>query len=260
MFGACFCCRAALERKVLGLPDIIPLDPEKMKEGNLGRGYVSEVKEYASRIENCDLTTTTCEEFDSSSCTKKYISGEEWIKGKMVRVRDFIVKTSLPRDTFERYGRYLDRSYHGSGHMRIAYACSSKKSDKVGNIMQSADASGRDPLFYGWHQHIEDLFQLYKDTNMGSYTKKDFELTGGLKVLEVKTILDKEALKTQNNIENILVTFAEKAIVGDKHHKYDRINHHNYKYQIKLANPQKSSKKVIVRIYLGLGKCLKYLE
>ena len=87
--------------------------------------------------------------------------------------------------------------------------------------------------------------------------RKDFELSGGLKVLEVKTILDKKELKTQNNIENILVTFAEKAIVGDKHHKYDRINHHNYKYQIKLANPQKSSKKVIVRIYLGLGKCLK---
>ena len=71
-------------------------------------------------------------------------------------------------------------------------------------------------------------------------------------MLEVKTIIDKEELKTENHVENMLVTFDE---IGNEklthHREYKRINHHDFKYHIKVANPQKISRKVMVRIWLG---------
>ena len=241
---------------MLGLPDFVSLDPEKLGK-SLGRGYVSEVEGFASRIANCDLSTATCKEgFPQSSTCRP--SGRTWLR-YMKGTHKGLMDRRLHSASFEQFGKSVEGDYHNTGHMRIALACSSQKRRGTHSVMSAAAASGRDPIFYSWHQHIEDLFQLYKDTRLGSYTRKDFELSGGLKVLEVKTILDKEALKTRNDVENILVTFDENAVVGDKkrHHVYRRLNHYNYKYQIRMANPKRISKKVIVRIWLGLGKCLK---
>ena len=119
--------------------------------------------------------------------------------------------------------------------------------------MWHSAVSARDPVFYRWHRHIEDLLEKYKDSRLGPYTRADFPLSGGLKVLEVKTIMDKSQVQTENDVVNTLVTYEENETKGRHRLQYNKIGHHDYKYQIKMSNPQRSTKKVIVRIWLALG-------
>ena len=122
--------------------------------------------------------------------------------------------------------------------------------------MWHSAVSARDPVFYRWHRHIEDLLEKYKDTRLGPYTRTDFPLSGGLKVLEVKTIMDKSQVQTENDVVNTLVTYEEETTSGAYKFKYNKINHKDFKYQIMMSNPQKISKKVIVRLWLALGSLI----
>ena len=122
--------------------------------------------------------------------------------------------------------------------------------------MWHSAVSARDPVFYRWHRHIEDLLEKYKDTRLGPYTRTDFPLSGGLKVLAVKTIMDKSQVQTENDVVNTLVTYEEETPSGAYKFKYNKINHKDFKYQIMMSNPQKISKKVIVRIWLALGSLI----
>ena len=65
--------------------------------------------------------------------------------------------------------------------------------------------------------------------------------------------MDKSQVQTENDVVNTLVTYEEETTSGAYKFKYNKINNKDYKYQIKMANPQKISKKVIVRIWLSLG-------
>ena len=64
--------------------------------------------------------------------------------------------------------------------------------------------------------------------------------------------MDKSQVGTRNHVENILVTYEEDAATGMK--IYNKINHKDYTYQIKISNPQRTIKKVIVRIWLALSR------
>ena len=39
----------------------------------------------------------------------------------------------------------------------------------------------RDPIFYRWHAHIEDLVQEYRDKKLPPYTEHDFTLGDGVR-------------------------------------------------------------------------------
>ena len=39
----------------------------------------------------------------------------------------------------------------------------------------------RDPIFYRWHTHMEDLMQEFRDKKFPSYRKADFELSDGVR-------------------------------------------------------------------------------
>ena len=121
--------------------------------------------------------------------------------------------------------------------------------------MSYSEVSARDPIFYRWHGHIEDIMQKYRDTKLPRYSLEDFALTDDIEVTNIKTIVENGLLETDKELENILVTYFEE--VDLKHSerssiKYNRINHFPFKYQIQLKNQRKSTKKVIVRIWLGL--------
>lgn len=82
----------------------------------------------------------------------------------------------------------------------------------------------------------------------------DFALYDELSVGNVKTILDKNLIGTNEDIENVLINKWNDLAV--KHHEeneiiYTRLNHIDYKYHILINNPQKKLKKIIVRIFLG---------
>ena len=54
----------------------------------------------------------------------------------------------------------FETDYHGNGHVIIALNC---KTEHGSGIMLAAASSARDPVFYRWHQHIDDLAKMYFD-------------------------------------------------------------------------------------------------
>ena len=260
--------RAAIERRVLNLPDIEPLDLEKLGKP-LGPGYDNEMPDQHAqphpdfnlfgRKKDCDLSKDQCQG-DEVCPYKCNTSGQEWL-AKMKKDYQSISESML-KDDYETFGRVLEGvGYHGGVHDRVGSVCSPKGC----SFLAPSEASARDPLFYRWHLHIEELFEKYKDTNknknrnMDPYTRENFALSDGLEVLEVKTIMDKKHVGTINDIINTLVTYQEKEPRGTEKQKYKRINHKDFKYHIKLENPNKKVKKVIVRIWLALGSSLMFL-
>ena len=248
------CFRAALERKVLELPDFEPLDPERMGQ-SLGSAYENEIIReqgivwLVGRKQDCDLSRENCRVFadDFEVCRS---SGDTWVSAMTERHQNLLSRMSS--EDYETFGTNLEWPYHALGHTRIGFVCSPRKHEGIPGVMLSPDSSARDPIFYSWHLHIEELFEKYKDTVQGPYTRRDFTLSDGLKVLDVKTIMDKSQVGTRNDVENILVTYDEDAATGMK--TYNKINHKDYTYQIRISNPQRTIKKVIVRIWLALGR------
>ena len=157
---------------------------------------------------------------------------------------------------YEKFSEYLELHYHRHGHSVIATDCKTKGSE---GVMSYSEVSARDPIFYRWHGHIEDIMQTYRDTKLPSYTLEDFVLKDGIEVSNLKTIVESTQIETDEDLENTLVTHFEE--VDIKHSqsssiKYNRINHIPFRYEILLRNPRKSTKKVIVRIWLGLVNSL----
>ena len=256
--------RAAIERRVLNLPDIEPLDLEQLGKP-LGPGYDNEMEDQNAnpdkqydlfgRKEDCDLSKDQCQSICPYLNCSIASTGQQWL-AKMEKDYQNISESML-KDDYETFGRVLEGvGYHGGVHDRVGSVCSPKGC----SFLAPSEASARDPLFYRWHLHIEELFEKYKDTNknknrnMDPYTRENFALSDGLEVLEVKTIMDKKHVGTINDIENTLVTYQEKEPRGTEKQKYKRINHKDFKYHIKLENPNKKVKKVIVRIWLALGR------
>ena len=157
---------------------------------------------------------------------------------------------------YEKFSEYLELHYHRHGHTVIAKDCKTKG---VEGVMSYSEVSARDPIFYRWHGHIEDIMQKYRDTKLPRYTLDDFALKDGIEVSNLKTVVESWLIGIDEDLENTLFTYFED--VDIKHSqgssiKYNRINHIPFKYEIQLRNPRKSTKKVIVRIWLGLVNSL----
>ena len=258
----------------MGLPEFEPLDPDRMERplgpaygfgqiiGKDGQGY-----NITGRVEDCDLSKDNCKKpgHEVNETMKSWFSvhcdpnsphydASEWLKNMKKNHQD-LIKRMANVDSLEEFGKELNEmKYHGlHGHNRIGVVCSPLKHQGIVGAMLPSETSARDPIFYSWHLHIEELFEQYKDTVKGPYTKSDFTLSEGLKVLDVKTIMEKSQIETENDVQNTLVTYEEKEPIGTQELKYNKIGHRDYKYQIRIQNPQRSTKKVIVRIWLALG-------
>ena len=105
----------------------------------------------------------------------------------MERLHEEVIQSMESRDGYdlEKFGKFIDGSYHGEAHIRIGSVCSSKP--KGCSFLYPQEASARDPIFYRWHLHLDELLEKYKDKN--PYTRENFTLSDGLKVLEIKTII-----------------------------------------------------------------------
>ena len=256
---------------MLGLPEFEPLDPDRM-ERPLGPAYgfgqiVGKDGKFniSGRVEDCDLSKDNCqkpghpvhEDYKfSPHCdpNNPHYNASEWLRN-MKKIHQDLIKRMPNVDGLEGFGNQLEKNmtYHGSGHDRIGLVCSPLKHEGIAGAMLPSETSARDPIFYSWHLHIEELFEQYKNTVEGPYTRRDFTLSDGLKVLGVKTIMEKSQIETENHVENTLVTYEEKEAKGTQKLKYNKIGHHDYKYQIMMSNPQRSTRKVIFRIWLALG-------
>ena len=87
------------------------------------------------------------------------------------------------------------------------------------------------------------------------YRESDFELSNGLEIISVKTVIADESFSTKLDTPNYLYTFWEKAKIKyatTSNILYKRLNHVDFRYELHVRNPGKVAKKVMFRIWLGL--------
>ena len=137
----------AIERQVLGIKPLVPLVDFRR---SLGPGYKAgwyAKKGLGGRIENCNVM-----DYNASYVNK--------IERKYAEVQKEMKKSK----TIEDVGRLLERGYHARGHNYISMACSSiydPVAKKGWGVMAYSEVSARDPIFYRWHTHIEDVMVSY---------------------------------------------------------------------------------------------------
>ena len=139
-------CRAAIERVIQGVSPNIPLDPSEFRKP-LGPGYRAGWYAWASldgRNDNCEVEASKVDIME-----RRYASVQEQI----ARI-----------SSYEEFAKYLESNYHGSGHLDIAASCS----DSGDGVMAHSSVSARDPIFYRWHGHLEDIMQQFRDTKLPS--------------------------------------------------------------------------------------------
>ena len=153
-------------------------------------------------------------------------------------------------DNYDNFMEELWVWYHFTGHNVVGVHC--RTNPNYTSLIGSTETAGRDPIFYRWHLHLEELNQQFRDTKLPTYKEEDFQLTQGVRVVNAKTVLENPVL---GSLDNILVTYMEDAELDYGHNTqihYPRVNHHPFKYEIILENPERTNKKVIVRLFLGI--------
>ena len=185
---------------------------------------------------------------------------------KLFSIR-FILNLSNLTETTQSYVSFLEglskTNYHGLGHLLIGEHCSPEGEE--GNGPMGYDmVSARDPIFYRWHGHLEQLLQQFRDKHLPKYTLEDFQLSDQLKVedLWVKSTINFSLIEPNENYvaphvdvvdtlylhtsyEN--VTYDEETSINEVH-----MNHHPFVTTILISNPKRVQKKVILRTWLGL--------
>ena len=155
----------------------------------------------------------------------------------------------LVQEGEQKFLETLANYLHNEGHTAIGLDCSPEGSGP----MSHSEASARDPIFYQWHQAIEDLVQGFTDQHKEPYSKEDFDVRGGIEVKEVSTILTHQDV----TLTNQLVTHMEVKTLNVRENikiNYNRLNHLPFKSKIKMSNPQKLNTKIMVRVFLAALK------
>ena len=132
--------------------------------------------------------------------------------------------------SLEDFAILVSGKYHMMGHLMLGdYCVRSGPQGFEGRSGMTFDAvSARDPIFYRWHGHLENLMQQFRDRKMPEYTLQDFGLDDGVSVTSVDTVIDKEESMTNEDLKNILITYTEEAWVNyafDSQIHYYRTNH-----------------------------------
>ena len=136
------------------MQQVVPLDPSEL-EKSLGPGYRKGWygwKKLGERRHECDIGSI------NSTYTRS-------IRFTYQRVKREIRK----RQPYETFCKFLEKKYHSKGHMVIAKACSptfEPRTNEGLGIMAFSEVSARDPIFYRWHRHIEDVVQEYRNTQL----------------------------------------------------------------------------------------------
>ena len=146
--------RTAIERHVNGMRPVVPLDPTEFRKP-LGPGYNPGWYAWpglGGRKDDCEIQNFNTSYID--------IMAEKYAE----------VQTNMNEIlNFEEFGQSLEKWYHTSGHTFIAKACSTifdVANDTGMGVMSFSEVSGRDPIFYRWHTHIEEIVQQFRDMKM----------------------------------------------------------------------------------------------
>jgi len=236
--------RYAVERFLSGIPSVVKLTPDEF-EKSLGPAYRKGWYGWSTlgdRVGDCNL----------GEVNKTAVEG---IRSRYNRVKSEIGRK--PKPSYEEFCHFVEKKYHATGHLVISKDCSSKfEAPRRGKgPMAHSEVSARDPVFYRWHGHLEDLIQQFRDTHLPLYRKTDFQVSDDVEIIGVNTVIEKETAETAEDIRNTLITFWETAQIRYASRStifYKRVNHLEFKYELNIKNPKEVVKKVMFRIWLGI--------
>jgi len=233
--------RYLIERLLSGVKAVVPLEPAEFRN-SLGPGYMKGWynNHWGDRKTDCNIGSI------NSSVVETINTAYQKMMAEIGR-----------KPSFEEIAMLLEDKYHYMGHQYIAELCNAVRRRR--GPMYVSEASARDPVFYRWHTHLENIAQKYRDMMFLKYQKKDFEVGDDLEIESVNTVMEKTVAETNDDVNNILITFWETAKIHyqsksnkDTNIFYRRINHLKFKYELNIKNPNQVPKKVIFRIWLGL--------
>ena len=135
---------------------------------------------------------------------------------------DIVEQTNSPN-------RELYGSLHNSGHVQIAML-----SDGEPGVMTGLSVAMRDPLFYQWHEFIEDLFNTYKQT-LSAYSENQLGFPGvSIETSEIVSNDEWNTLFTYSDATEVVANVVADGVPVRM--RYNRLNHRPFFYRIKVQN------------------------
>ncbi|CAI2166926.1 9412_t:CDS:2 [Funneliformis geosporum] len=163
--------RHDIERLALGIPLIKPLEnyKEPIPQGYNPNDHLVDSNDnspYATRQSNKKLGNLgkgmTIEDLESyrKSIEQAIESG---------KISNMEITPTLLGSTIESSHREMEQHYgslHNTGHVLLAYINDPGRANDAGNdpgVMSSPRVAARDPVFWRWHRHIDDLFNKWQE-------------------------------------------------------------------------------------------------
>ncbi|CAH2093351.1 unnamed protein product [Euphydryas editha] len=148
-------------------------------------------------------------------------------------------------------GYYGD--YHNGGHLFISYSHDPENRylEKFA-VMGDPTTAMRDPVFYRWHTHIDNLFQLYK-SKLPPYTKNELEWSGvSVHSVGVESAAGASALRTQWERSALrLDRGLDFAKLGSVLGTVTHLTHHDFVYAITVENTRVHEVTGTVRLFMA---------
>ena len=138
---------------------------------------------------------------------------------------------------------------HNLGHGFIARASDPRgRHNTAPGVMGNTATSLRDPVFYRWHQFIDDIFSQYKAL-LPPYGENDLNFPG-VEILSsrVDTNREKNVLHTSFEQTELLLPGLDFFSNNTVRFRYNRLNHQPFKYRIEVRSREQVQAKV--RIFL----------
>ncbi|XP_058123593.1 phenoloxidase 8-like [Anopheles ziemanni] len=162
-----------------------------------------------------------------------------------------ILEASTLSINFDYYG-----DYHQNGHVMLGYIHDPDNTYLEGvGVMGDLTTTMRDPLFYRWHQHIDDIFVRHKQ-RLPAYTASDLAFN------DVTVDSFDVQLNRPNAPKNTLLTFWQRSQFdlgtgldfvpeGNLFVTFTHIQHAPFTYRFQVTNRTDRNKRGTARLFLG---------
>jgi len=220
--------RYFIERYVMGLPDTVTFDKQERTKNFTSKYNVEANTEDRVTLQGFESATEYCTLSDQQE--RNMTETEADIDGFLSEA-----------ENLNEYANQLSVAYHGEGHRAVSLCAPS--GDYTAHIMWRPATSARDPLFYRWHKEVEAKVENYLAQK--PYNVNELSPATGIQVSEVEV---HDLCGKANQLE----TFLDEVPIININKTFYGINHDEFKLIIKLQNSRRSSKRVMIRIFLGL--------
>jgi len=263
--------RYKVDRLTLGLTPIEPLSPDTWEEP-IPLGYFPKMRSisgqpYEGRADNMPLQDL----FNPRRNTTTFVSAlSEWyqeIEQAIMNMEFSATNGSIipllasqGRDEgitilgdFVEPARSLNTGVYGAlhnmGHNFIARVSDPRRRHMTSmGVMGNTATSLRDPVFYRWHQFIDDIFSQYKAL-LPPYTENDLSFPGvEIVTSEVYTNSKRNVLHTFIEQNELLLQGLDFSLNDTVRLRYNRLNHRPFEYKIEVRSRKRVPAKV--RIFL----------